>query len=476
MLVMKFGGTSVGDGSRIAEVVKIIKAQLDQDPQIVVVVSAMSGITNSLLAAAHAAAAGEQSEYEQICQEILRKHRLAILELVRNALRAESLLKEVEAIIELGCGRLCYGIQILGEASPRALDAIAAVGERLSARLVAAALEEVGINAEWVEAIDFMVTDESFGDATPQMAETQVRAQARLLPMLKHHQVPVVTGFIGATSKGITTTLGRGGSDYSAGIIGACLKADEVWIWTDVDGVMTADPSIVPDACTLPELTYSEAAELSYYGAKVLYPKTILPVLKDQIPLVIKNSFKPDHPGTRITAQSQVTNKDARDIKAITAVKHISLVTISGRGMLGVPGIAAKTFSAVASQGVNILMISQSSSENNICFVISTLEVERTCTALRRALEVEFHHKQIEDIIIQNKVAIVSIVGERMKGTPGIAARLFGAVGRSGANIIAIAQGSSEINISFVIDDKDIAPTISSIHAEFNLSEEAQRN
>lgn len=466
MLVMKFGGTSVGDAARIAGVVNIIKNELTRDPKIAVVVSAMSGVTNNLLAAARVAALGDSKQVENYCQEILRKHRLAVLELVKDPVRCEALLKEIESLIDQNCGRLCYGIQILGEAPPRALDAIAAVGERLTARLVAAAMLEQGIDAQWVEATELIVTDDQFGDAAPHMPETETLSRARLLPILERGAVPIITGFIGATRQGVTTTLGRGGSDYTAGIIGGCIGADEVWIWTDVDGVMTADPSVVPNAHTLAEITYSEAAELSYYGAKVLYPKTILPVVKLEIPLLIKNSFHPERPGTRITSRTTLAGSA---VKAITAIKGVSMVTISGRGMMGVPGIAAKTFTAVANQNVNVLMISQSSSENNICFVINTSELERTCASLRRALEVEFHHKHIEDILVQSNVAIVSAVGERMKGTPGIAARLFGATGRSGANVIAIAQGSSEINISFVIDEQDIARAVRAIHDDFNL-------
>ncbi len=468
MLAMKFGGTSVGGANRIAEVVKIIQAEKERTPKIIAVVSAMSGVTNNLLAAANLAAQGKQAEYEKICQDLLRKHRIAILELIKDAIRCEELLKEIELMIEQNCSRLCYGIQILGEASPRALDAIGSLGERLSARLVAAALNEAGTKASFVEATELIVTDDNFGDAAPQMSETEARTQAKLLPMLENGVVPIITGFIGATRSGVTTTLGRGGSDYSVGIIGACLKVDEVWIWTDVDGVMSADPSIVPDAHTLAEMTYSEAAELSYYGAKVLYPKTILPVIKDEIPLLIKNSFFPERVGTRIAAKTSTTDSD---VKAISSIKNISLITISGRGMMGVPGIAAKTFTAVASQNVNILMISQSSSENNICFVINTSEVERTCMVLRRALEVEFHHKHVEDIQVQNDIAIIAVVGERMKGTPGIAARIFGAVGQSGANVIAIAQGSSEINISFVIGQNDIPKVVKAVHDEFKLGQ-----
>ncbi|HNC46289.1 MAG TPA: aspartate kinase, partial [Acidobacteriota bacterium] len=339
-------------------------------------------------------------------------------------------------------------------------------GERLSARIVAAAIRNIGLRAKAIDATELVVTDDNFGDATPDSIETNLKVQTRLLPLLRDGVIPVVTGFIGATPQGVMTTLGRGGSDYSGGILGAALNADEVIIWTDVNGFMTADPNLVPDAQTIPQISYSEAAELSYYGAKVLHPKTLLPLAPAKIPLYIKNSFEPDHPGTHITSQTGGWNAD---IKAITAIKNLSLVTISGSGMMGVPGIAAKTFSAVASQSINVLMISQSSSENNLCFIVDSAEAERTRTALRKALDIEFHHRHIENITVTDGIAIVAAVGEQMHGRPGIAARVFSAVADAKVNVIAIAQGSSEINISFVVDAKDVPAAVVAMHKRFEL-------
>jgi aspartate kinase len=284
----------------------------------------------------------------------------------------------------------------------------------------------------------------------------------------------VVTGFIAATKDGVTTTLGRGGSDYTAAILGACLDADEVWIWTDVDGVMTADPRVVPEARTLPEISYSEAAELSFFGAKVLHPKTILPAVERGIPLRIVNTFNPSHPGTLIVAEAKLRPELAEGpsefaVKGITSIRGLSLVTVAGRGMLGVPGIAARVFTAVAQEGISVLMISQSSSEQSICFIIRQETVDRALKALEAAFETELARRNVDRIWAQNEVAIVAVVGAGMKGTPGIAAKVFGALGKHAVNVISIAQGSSEYNISFVVDEEDIETAVRDIHQEFGL-------
>ena len=278
--------------------------------------------------------------------------------------------------------------------------------------------------------------------------------------------IPVVTGFIGATADGVLTTLGRGGSDYSASIIGAALDADEVWIWTDVDGVMTANPSEVPGARTLAQISYSEASELAYYGAKVLHYKTILPAFRQRIPVRILNSFNPAHPGTRVSVEGDAS---ALGVMAVTSIRSVSLIAISGTGMQGIPGIVAKTFDEVAAQQANVLMISQASSENNICFVINDSEAPRVLTALRRALEMELVRGHIEEIAAETPVAIVAAVGDRMRGTPGIAATVFSALGKSDINVIAISQGSSERNISLAVADADAARAVSALHAAFQL-------
>jgi aspartokinase/homoserine dehydrogenase 1 len=330
---------------------------------------------------------------------------------------------------------------------------------------VAAAIARQGRPSSAVDATDVIVTTDQFGGAEPLMDETRAKAAAVLQPMIARGEIPVVTGFIGATADGVLTTLGRGGSDYSASIVGAALDADEIWIWTDVDGVMTANPSEVPTARTLAQISYSEASELAYYGAKVLHYKTILPAFRQRIPVRILNSFNPSHPGTRVTVEG---DQAALGVKAVTSIRGVSLIAISGTGMQGIPGIVAKAFDVVAEQQSNVLMISQASSENNICFVISSADAPRVMKALHATLDVELERGHIEEIEAE-PVAIVAAIGDRMRGTPGIAATVFGALGSEGINVIAISQGSSERNISLAVADDDAAKAVAALHRAFNL-------
>jgi bifunctional aspartokinase / homoserine dehydrogenase 1 len=299
------------------------------------------------------------------------------------------------------------------------------------------------------------------------MEPTTERSRSRLLPLVERGVVPVVTGFVGATVDGIPTTLSRGGSDYSAGILGAALDADEIQIWTDVNGVMTCDPRIVPNARSIRQLSYEEVAELAYYGAKVLHPKTVIPALQKRIPVRVLNTFEPDHPGTVILERSDGFDQGA--VKAVTAIRSVNLITIAGKGMLGMPGVAARAFGAVASAGANILMISQSSSELNICFVVPETVVERTVGALQREFLRELERGDIDRIDGHARVVIVAVVGSGMRGTPGLAAGVFGAVAQHRINVIAIAQGSSEANISFVIEENDATTALRAIHDMFEL-------
>ncbi len=278
---------------------------------------------------------------------------------------------------------------------------------------------------------------------------------------------PVITGFIGATPEGVPTTLGRGGSDYSGAIVGAVLDADEIQIWTDVNGVMTADPRIVPNARSLNQLSYEEVAELAYYGAKVLHPKTVTPALEKNIPLRVLNTFEPGHPGTRIVAQSD--GAALGTVKAITSIRGMNLITVGGRGMIGVPGTAARTFGAVANVGANVLMISQSSSEQSICFVVPDASAPTVIDALRREFKSELERHYIDQIAGHENVAIIAVVGSGMRGTPGLAANIFQAVGKHQINVIAIAQGSSEANVSLVVDAAQAAQAVGAIHNIFEL-------
>ncbi|MEQ1759205.1 MAG: aspartate kinase [Vicinamibacterales bacterium] len=467
LIVMKFGGTSVGSAERIAEAAKLAVASVEQGHQVVVVTSAMSGVTNTLIDTAQAAARGQWDQ--TVGQKLLERHTSAANVLSggdapRKAVALEAIARRVDRF-----EKLCFGLSMVHELTPRLLDAISGTGEMLAAPLVAAAIEALGTRSRAVDATDVIVTTDQFGGAEPLMDQTRARAGAVLRPMVDAGEIPVVTGFIGATADGVLTTLGRGGSDYSAAIIGAAMDADEIWIWTDVNGVMTANPNEVPDARTLPEISYSEASELAYYGAKVLHYKTILPAFRQRIPVRILNSFNPSDPGTRVTVEG---HSSATGVKAVTSIRSVSLIAVSGTGMQGIPGIVAKAFDVVAEEQANVLMISQASSENNMCFVINSSDAARVVKALREALEVELMRGHVEEIAVQ-PVAVVAAIGDHMRGTPGIAATVFGALGGATINVIAISQGSSERNISLVVDEKDAAAAVRALHDAFRLEQTA---
>jgi bifunctional aspartokinase / homoserine dehydrogenase 1 len=296
------------------------------------------------------------------------------------------------------------------------------------------------------------------------MDATRNKARARLMPLLQKGVLPVTTGFIGATRAGVIATLGRGGSDYTATILGNAIDADEVWIWTDVDGVMTADPRLVPDAQTLAEISYGEAAELSYFGAKVIHPKTISPAAERDTPIRILNTFNPTHPGTRIV---RAPRANGRTVKAITLIRNLGQITVEGRGMQGMPGVAARVFSTVAREAINVLMISQSSSEQNICFIVESGQAQRAIESLEKEFELDRLRGNIDRISAQEKIVILAVVGEGMKGTPGIAAKVFGALAERAINVISIAQGSSEYNLSLVVDERDADEAMRAIHSKF---------
>jgi aspartate kinase len=390
--------------------------------------------------------------------------------LVSDEARRGEINAELEKVIG-EIANLCRGTALLRELTPRALDAVAGAGERLSAPLVAAALREAGAKGVAVEATDCIVTDGRHGGAEPLMAQTRRSASERLKPLLENGQTPVVTGFIGASETGALTTLGRGGSDYSATILGAALDASEVIIWTDVNGVMTADPRLVPTARVMREISYSEAGELAYFGAKVLHPKTLRPVAAARIPVWIRNSFQPAQIGTKIT---QTGHPAAQGVKALTAMANVSLLTIGGPGLVGNIGVAAKVFAAAAQVQANVLFISQASSENDICFIVETADAEKTVAALREAFAHDLTRHEVEHIRVNHDIAIVAAVGEKMHGMAGVAGRVFSALGRAGINIIAIAQGSSEYNVSLVVEKSAMQPAVAVLHDEFALSEAAE--
>jgi aspartokinase/homoserine dehydrogenase 1 len=465
-LTMKFGGTSVGSAQAVGQAAEIVLTCTKEWERVVVVVSAASGVTDSLMEGALTAASGDGQAYLDIEADLRLRHYGVIRDLLGTTGESASLLATVdEHLAEFAA--FCRSIHVIGEVTPRAMDTIVSVGERMNAGILAALLRERGARSQAVDATELIVTDATFQKAAPLMDKTCVRVKERLVPRLDEGIVPVVTGFIGATQDGVITTLGRGGSDFSAAILGDCLDSNEVWIWTDVDGVMTADPRLVPGAQLIPILSYAEVSELAYFGAKVLHPRAIRPVVERGIPLWVKNTFNPTCPGTRIV---QDANPSSGTVKAVTAIKDLSMVTVAGRGMIGVPGIAARTFAAVASQGASVLMISQASSEQSICFVIPTDHVPPVVQALEGEMAAELQRRDIDRVSSLEGMVIVTAVGAGLRGTPGVAARTFGALAQGGINVIAVAQGSSDCSISLVVSADDAASAVRQIHDEVILN------
>jgi len=462
---MKFGGTSVGSADALVKAAQIVKDARVEYPRVVVITSAMSGVTNLLLDSAALASQGKVDSLPSAESTLREKHFAAADALIKNEKLREVTKAEINVLI-FSLVDLCKAIAILGEASPRAMDAVASIGERMCVRLLGAVLEDAGVNAKAIESTEFVVTNAHFQHAHPDFKATTEKTRQLLNPLMDAGIVPVTTGFIGATPEGVITTLGRGGSDYSAAVIGSVLPADDVWIWTDVDGVMTTDPRIVKDAVTLPEITYSEIAELAYYGAKVLHPKTIRPVVDAGIGLRICNTFNPSHPGTRLIANAPSDSKarNGQVVKAVTAIRNQRLVTIEGRGMLGVPGVAARAFGAVASTKTSVPLITQASSEQSICFAVPSESAASVLNALQAVFASEIEDEDIDRVWMTEDVSIITVVGVGMRHTPGVAGQVFTQLGNNKANVLAIAQGSSEVSISMVVAATDTELAVRSLH------------
>ena len=463
-LVMKFGGTSVGSAAAMRETADLILQARDTWGDVVVIASAMGSkpvkVTDLLLQGADTAFAGDRETYPRLAGLLRDIHYEAIDGLLSPDGERQIILAEIERFVERFTS-LCGAVSVLGELTPRALDAISGMGEQMSVRILAAYLRELGYDSEAIDATELILTDSNFQNASPQTAGTRERTRVRLLPLLENDAIPVVTGFIGATAEGVTTTLGRGGSDFSAAILGQALEADEVWIWTDVDGVMSADPRLVPGAVSIPTLSFREVSELAYYGAKVIHAKTMRPCVESGIPLRIKNTFNPTHPGTVIEEDAAPTNGA---LKAVTAIKGVSMIDVEGKGMIGVPGIAARTFAAVARLDVSVLLITQASSEQSICFIVPESSVAAVIGSLEGTFADELRRRDIERIWSRDKIAIVTIVGAGIQTTYGIAGRIFSALGDNRVNVMAIAQGSTECGISIVVAAEDVGRAVEHIH------------
>lgn len=462
MLIQKYGGTSVANAQRIAHVAGIISAYRKKYPDLTVVVSAFSGVTDALISAA-AMAAAHNENYPEILSEIYFKHQEAAKKLIPALQR-----KKTDVQLRDNFRKIhdtLHGVFLVRELSPRTLDYITSFGERCSAFIIAEHLKSKKIPSHFVDARLLVKTDDSFGEAKPDMklTEKNIREYFRQLKGVK-----VVTGFIGATMNDETTTLGRGGSDYTAAIFGAALGAKEIEIWTDVDGVMTADPRKVKKAFSIPTLSYEEAMEMSHFGAKIIYPPTIQPAYERSIPLRIKNTFNPAFPGTLIHRKR--TQSDF-PVRVISSIDDIALLSLQGSGIVGVAGISARLFSALASVKINVMLITQGSSEHTISFAVRPQDATLAQIVIDSEFKLEIAAGMIEPVKRESDLSVVAVIGENMKNTPGISGRLFGALGKNGISVIATAQGSSELNISLVIKKKDEAKAINSLHQAFFLSD-----
>ena len=461
-LVMKFGGVSVADGNRLRHVGDLVK-HFNRDNEIVLVTSALQGVTDDLLACARKAAKeGNVSDVIDFMETLTDRHNQAIA----DAIKDPQIAKEVRETVSIKLSELekaYIGICYLGELTPRSLDYISSYGEQLAAPILAGVLRDMDIPSQHYTGSEAgIVTDSNYGDTRP-LEKTYSQIPQRLLPL---KGVPVVTGFIAKDEKGTITTLGRGGSDLSASLIGAAIDADEIWFWKETSGIMTTDPKIVPEAKTIPIISYREAMELSYFGAKVLHPRAIEPAIRKGIPVRVKCTFDPDAPGTQIV-HDDIPKEGV--IKAVTLHKGVALLNISGAGMIGTLGVAARAFTALAKAGINIVMISQGSSEANISVVIEEKQVEIAEDVLRS----EFPQDLVKEISHDHDVSTVAVTGAGMAGTPGVAARVFKAMGAARINVVMISQASGQHNISFVVASKDGERAVKELHREFGLGGEA---
>ncbi|MDH6250895.1 aspartokinase/homoserine dehydrogenase 1 [Chryseobacterium sp. H1D6B] len=465
MKVLKFGGSSVADAQNILLVENIIKKESIKN-KIIVVVSALSGVTDQLIQAAESASKKEEN-YQLIIQGIEEKHLTAVKNLIPISRQSSwlSFIKKHFNDIE----DICSGIFVLGEFTDRIKDKITSYGEFLSSNIIATRLDFEGLDAVWMNTADYIRTNSNFTDAKVDFETTEKKLKKYFEE--NQHQIVLVPGFIANDEKGNTTTLGRGGSDYTASIIASAVDAQELQIWTDVDGMMTADPRLVSNAKVISEISYQEAMELSHFGAKVLYPPTIQPVMAKNINLWIKNTFNPEVPGTLISQNINSSKNKDETAAGISSMSSIALLTLEGSGMVGIPGTSAKLFACLSIEKINIILITQSSSEHSITIAVNEKEVSRAESAINKAFSDDLKLKRIEPVKVETHLSIVALIGENMKSRSGVCAKMFGALGNNGINIRAIAQGSSEKNISTIISKKDTKKAVNVLHEEFFESE-----
>src|SRR5919202_1304588 len=463
-LVMKFGGTAINSADKVRHIANLIKSQKEKgNNEIVGVISAARGMTDKI----SSIPLNIKRSDKLFISDFLKNTSYIHLNIINQAIKKEKLKNEARSVVTELIRELediLTGILLLGEITPKSLDYLMSFGERLSTPIVSFALRDIGSLSEYLTGKEAgILTDSNYGEARPLMDTTKLRVVHKIEPLLKSNIIPLVTGFIGADQNGNTTTIGRGGSDYTATIIASSIDADEVWLLGDVDGLMTADPKIVDDAKVIKEVSFAEAMEMALFGAKYMHPRALEPVMDTKIPVRILNAFKVDHQGTLIS--QNLTKTSQRTVKSISAIRHTALIDVSGGGMVGTPGTAAKIFDALAKNRVNIMMISQSPSESSISMVVRKNDLDRATTAL----ELSLLGKVIKHVNVNDDVAVISVVGSGMRGIKGVAAKVFGAVAKRGINVIMITQGSSELNLAFVVNDSDCALAVKALHDEFEL-------
>ena len=469
MQVLKFGGSSVGTTDAISKVIAIVKGRAQKTPTIVVV-SAMSGITDQLILLAQTASQGNEG-YKMIIQSLAEKHEDAVRALLPASQQSATLNIVQQLIQEIESH--CEGLYLKNELSLQIQDQLMSYGEILSSKIIAAAFEAEGVDQVWLDSRAMIKTNSSYSSAVVDRALTNQTIQAYFTNSTNQHALYMAPGFIASNAAGHTTTLGRGGSDYTAAIYAAALTVSILEIWTDVSGMMTADPRIVPHAKAIPKISYHEAMELSHFGAKIIYPPTIQPVMQAHIPIWIKNTFEPAHPGTLIEIASP---KDDYFIRGISSIQDICLLSLEGAGMVGIPGFTKRLFDALAKKQISIILITQSSSEHSISVGVSMQDTHLAKIAVDAEFEEEINSQLLEPLIIEKELAIIALVGEQMRNHPGVSGKMFTVLGGNGINIRAIAQGSSEKNITAVIEAHDVHKAMNLLHEAFFESAYKQVN
>jgi len=463
-LVLKYGGTSISSAKDIQNVAKHIKLLSTQN-QLVIVCSAISDTTDDLIEISKSIKNGNKKNAEQLAKNIANRHRKLAKQTIKKLGISKKLLQTLnEYFAELSA--LIDGMVLLGEITPRSMDYLFSFGERLSIILISAAINDLGKKSISLTGKEVgIVTDSNFGESKPLMDTTKLRVSKTLDSIFAKKIIPVIGGFVGADQHGHVTTFGRGGSDYSATIVGSCIKADEIWLMSDVDGLMTADPKIVKNAKLLHEVSYIEAIEMAMFGAKQIHPRTFEPLLAKKIPMKIRSSFNVKNEGTLVTSTPSLTAKNT--VKCVSHVSNNGLIDIRGGSMIGTPGTAAKIFTTLANAGINVMMISQNPSESSITIVVKNTDLDK---AVNR-LEMELLGKIIKKLEVTTDMAIIALIGSGMRGTVGVASKVFGAMEKNNVNVSMITQGSSELNLAFVVKNSDAKTAVQALHNEFDLSQ-----